>query len=211
MNEIELQNQGKSIVEQAEAFTIVGVETRTLASEQMRAIKAYEKAVIAHHAEPKKAAELAHKAIVAAEKKLLEPATQAGSILNLKCRTWDAEQERILNAERLRLEKEAREKAEAERAAEAKRLWAEGQRAAAKAVKAAPVVVAPVLMPEPVKQAGEASRVVWKFKIIDASKVPDNFKVVDEVALGKFARAMGPKASCPGVEFYSEKQIAVRS
>lgn len=56
----------------------------------------------------------------------------------------------------------------------------------------------------PPKVKGIAYVKVIKFRIIDESLVPAEFRMLDEKKIGAYGRAMGDKASLPGVEFYVE-------
>jgi hypothetical protein len=46
---------------------------------------------------------------------------------------------------------------------------------------------------------------------VDESLIPDEWWVLNEVALGKLARSSGETAKVPGVEFYSEIEDQVRA
>lgn len=103
--------------------------------------------------------------------------------------------------ERRRLLKKA-EKAEtkAEIAAETADLNADRAQAIA-----APEVVAAVRVPT---VAGIATKKVWKFRVTDASLVPDDYKIIDEKKLGALARAMKGTVKVPGVEFYADDSLS---
>lgn len=130
-------------------------------------------------------------------------------------------------ARQRQIEAEARAKADAARvaaeqanAAERKKLLAEAEaadrKAAAAAVKVearseqAAAAVAPVVHVATVapKVAGVTNKKVWRFQILDKSLVPDAFKIVDETALGAYARAMKEGACVAGVRFYSEDSLS---
>lgn len=58
------------------------------------------------------------------------------------------------------------------------------------------------------KVAGIRARVNWKFRIVDASKLPRKYLMPDEVAIGQFVRETKQKGEViPGVEAYSEDGI----
>jgi hypothetical protein len=54
-------------------------------------------------------------------------------------------------------------------------------------------------------QGGPTYRTVWKFKITNASKVPDQYKIVDEVKVGQVVRALKKQTNIPGIEVYEER------
>ena len=59
--------------------------------------------------------------------------------------------------------------------------------------------------------AGVAQRTVRKFRVTDFAKLPDEYKLPNEVLLGKVARENpGVSFAVPGVEFYSESVLAAR-
>jgi len=58
------------------------------------------------------------------------------------------------------------------------------------------------------KVAGIKARVNWKFKIIDANRIPREYCIPDEVKIGGFVRSLKkPGEVIPGVEAYSEDGI----
>lgn len=58
------------------------------------------------------------------------------------------------------------------------------------------------------KVAGIRARVNWKFRIVDASKLPRKYLMPDEVAIGQFVRELKQKGEVlPGIEAYSEDGI----
>ena len=134
-------------------------------------------------------------------------------------------------AEQRRKEAEARAKAEeARRAAETadkaerERLLKEAQKADLQAAAAqakaevkaetAAAVVAPVIeIKAPEKQEGESVRKVWKAKIIDANLIPPAFLAswIDPKKVDDFALTTKGAMKIPGVEFYAENSMAVRT
>lgn len=127
-------------------------------------------------------------------------------------------------AERAAREKAADERRRAEeaaaagRAAEAAKLAA---RAAATETKAAEkaaalderaaAVVAPIIQREAPKVAGLQMRETWLFEVVDPSKVPAEYKIVDESRIGKVVRALKGDTQIAGVRVWMEKAPASRS
>lgn len=58
------------------------------------------------------------------------------------------------------------------------------------------------------KVAGVIIRKAWKVRIVDATKVPRAYMVVNEEALRKVAQATKGTLTIPGVEFYEEDILA---
>lgn len=172
----------------------------------------------------KEAAHQAHKKICDLEKTVSEPLTQVESYLRRQLSAYTTEQERIRREEEARLQQVAREEAEARARKEAEdaqvaaALEAEqaGDAKQAAAIIAAPVQPEPVFVPSVVvertvpKVAGLSTRKAWKFRVVDAAKVPRDFLIVDEAKLRKYATAMQEQAKVEGVEFYPEDSTVVR-
>jgi len=102
----------------------------------------------------------------------------------------DKEQERI-HKERLAAEADARE-----RSARAETLEA----------RADSSVTAP-LAPATPKIKGVSTPKVWDFEITDASKVPDQYKTIDEKKIRGVVKALKADANIPGVRVYQKTQI----
>jgi hypothetical protein len=134
----------------------------------------------------------------------------------------EARRQREIEEAARRKAEEARRAAEAANAAERAKLIREAEaadrKAAAASAKAenqtetAAAVVAPVvtIAPVAVKQAGESTRDIWHFRVIDAALVPNEYKIVNEKALDGIAKATKGSIVIPGVEFYAEKTLAMR-
>lgn len=100
-------------------------------------------------------------------------------------------------AERRKLEEAALKAAEQGKAALAVK-----KMVAAEAVK--------IEAPEFVKAAGTSMRKIWRYKIIDETKIPREFLMVNDSKLGAYARAEKENAKVDGCEFFSEDILASR-
>jgi uncharacterized protein YhaN len=115
--------------------------------------------------------------------------------------------EKELEAQRKAGELKAKEverlkKIAAEEEAKARELAA--KQAAETAAAVPEVHVAPAVP----KVAGIKARVNWKFRIVDASKLPRTYLMADEVRIGQFVRETKKAGEViPGVEAYSEDGI----
>jgi uncharacterized protein YhaN len=104
--------------------------------------------------------------------------------------------------EAARLKKEAEEAAqrERERAAEAERQ-----------AKADAITETVIVKPSVPTVAGIRARVNWKFRIVDANKIPHLFLMPNEVAIGQEVRRLKDKKKAedtiPGIEVWSEDAI----
>lgn len=61
------------------------------------------------------------------------------------------------------------------------------------------------------KRPGVAMRSIWKFRIVDAAKIPREFLIPDEVKIGAIVRAMKGEGAIEGIEMYEEKVVSGRS
>ena len=84
--------------------------------------------------------------------------------------------------------------------------------AAAVAAKQAEEVQAPVVhvIVPTVKIEGVSTRQVWKFKVVDFAKLPDEYKLANEAELGRIARTFHDSEPVPGVAFFAESILAGR-
>lgn len=121
-------------------------------------------------------------------------------------------------AEQRRREQEEADRVAREIEAARKRELMEKARAAAEtnevlakryATKALEVHVAPVNVAA-AKRPGVAMRTVWKFRIIDESKLPRHLLVADEKKIGELVRHLRGLTQIDGVEVYSEPVVAGR-
>ena len=146
---------------------------------------------------------------------LFRPLTDALSNAERKVKqrlvAWKSEQDQIAREnqrkaderarkERDRLQKQADEADEKGRGGRAEIL----RDRAATTIAVAPPTAAP-------KVAGISTRPVWKFEIVDASKVPDQYKTVDEKKIGGVVRALKGDTDIPGVRVWEESTMAARS
>lgn len=107
------------------------------------------------------------------------------------------------------LQAEADEKARKER----ERLEARAQKAieSGKAEKAelllsqAATVVAPILHTEPPKVQGMRTVESWHYEIVDASQIPREYLIPDEVSIGKVVRALKANTKISGIRVFSSE------
>lgn len=112
-----------------------------------------------------------------------------------------AEQARLLEAQRKETERLAKlaEKAE-ERGDESK---AEEFKERAAVVESTALVVASKVE----KVAGLTKTVNWKFRIVDVNKIPREYMLPDEVKIGQIGRVTKGAAKIEGIEFYPEESM----
>lgn len=113
----------------------------------------------------------------------------------------------------------ARQKAEAEAAAakaaalDKAGLKEEANVAMEEAVAIEQAAPAPIYIPpaKVEKAKGVSLGEDWKFTIEDPAKLPREYLVVDEVAVGRVVRALKGACSIPGVKVYSVPRVGLRS
>lgn len=169
-------------------------------------------------------------------KELPKSANEAIDSLKSRAAKWQREENARLEAERRRIERERQErerKLEEARREEMERLKAEEEEEKRTAeifgltpdlkdielqkedvfegslqYKKEIEVKHAVAMKEVEQAAPKNVRKVWKFRVTDKSKVPDEFLIVDEKALGAAVRSGARKIE--GVEIYFEETVVLR-
>lgn len=188
-------------------------------AEHLKTIKAFQKRVIEFFLPHKQRAMDAHRALCADEKKALEPALADES----RCKTllvdWDTAQEQIRRDEERRRQEAARIEEERRRIEEAAAMETEAAATGnadlmeeAVALIAAPVA-APVIVVarETPRVSGISYRENWKYRVVDANKVPREYLMVDESKIRRVVAAMKGQIKIAGVEVYVEKTAAAGS
>jgi hypothetical protein len=178
-------------------------------------IKSVRKQVEELFADSKEQAHKAHKAICAAEKKLLDPLALAEAQYNPMIINYTREQERKRKEEEARIQKEAEEAAKTER----QRLIAEAQAAMdngaddnqgeeliAQAETVVPVPIYRPAAPIP-KPIGLTIADNWTYEVVDINLVPRAYLMVDETKLSKQAKATKDTVPVPGIRFYNAGSV----
>lgn len=98
-------------------------------------------------------------------------------------------------------------------AAEAERLALEAAAAAEAAGQAPPPAPAPPPVPARTRTevATMGGRVTWKARVVDFARLSDEYKLPDMKTLNAKASSSKGTAIVPGVEFYSEESVTVRT
>jgi hypothetical protein len=137
---------------------------------------------------------------------------EAIKLLNKKMGAWDDEQDRLEREAQAEANRKAVEAFEAEklkRAEEAQKALDEGKEETAAAIlDTAPVAPVVEHVPrEKPKVVGLTIKREWKARIVDASKVPHEFRKCepDQTLLNAFARSSEGSKEIPGVVFYQDR------
>jgi hypothetical protein len=170
------------------------------------------------------AAHKAHKTACDLKSSLKKPVEDAiNSLKNLMSR-FDAKKRAEAAAAQAELNKRLREEQERLALVAAQKLEQEANAAKAAGDTAAaemltsmasatldvPVVTVPVATTTPAVE-GISRRVVWKWRLVDEAKIPREYLVVNDAAVGKVVTALKDKTEIPGIEVYPEDAITVRS
>ena len=216
--EDKLRATGSETVEYAKSLAIVNDDAFQTAGEFLREIKARTKQVTDYWADPKAKAAAAHKEIVAKEKAMTAPLTEAEAIIKRSMTVYQQEQlakRRAEEAEIRRKQQEERDRLLAEAAAaETAGNVVEAEVTLAMAEMVEDMAPAPVAPPPP-KAQGISTRTTWKARIVNEKIVPPyangvTIRPVDLSALNGIARLTKGTATIPGIEFYEDASIAVR-
>lgn len=205
--------RGAQIVEQATALSIANEATFVDGGLMLTSIKTIAKNLESEFADPVDKAHKAHKAMVALRDKALLPFRQAEQILKQKLGTYQAaiEKQRQDEAEKLRRQLEAQ--AEADRIAKAQEQMDKNDlEGCQKTLEAPPEFVPPptVTTPLPPKVAGVSFRQVWKFEVVDPSRLPAEYLMPDEKAIRRTVSGLMGRTNIPGVRVWPEQEVSGR-
>lgn len=208
----------------AEVRAITSHEELEGANAMIQDIKAMQKQINDFFDPHVKRAHEAHKALTMDRQKFLGPLIHAEGQLKTVANRFILMERQKAEEERQRLEAEARAVEEQRRKVEAERMRKEAEKlrkageaeaskalqAEAKAVVAAPihvVVDAPAAPPLP---KGMTPTVRWGFKVVDITRVPLEYLIVNEEMVARIASAMKERMSIPGLEAVKIEGIASR-
>ena len=216
LKEVELEQQALTWPEKAKAIAIRNQQTYDEAASLLVSIATLEKEIIEHHKEPKQKAFESHRAICAAEKRLLDPLQDAKAIVKRAIGAFEQEQERIRLEVQRRAEEEARRKEEEARltlAIEAEKHGATEETKAEILTTPLPIQ-APMVAPTFQRAAGISAgrKPVYRWRVVNPDLISRTYLKIDEVKVNGIVRAMGAATRIPGIEVYEDvPNISVRS
>ncbi len=198
------------ITTEASGIVVKSQEDLTLADRFLKTVKAM-RAKVAELCDPVvAAAHKAHKAATALRNSLDEPLEAAERSVKIKTGAY------LTMLETARREEENRRMAEALAAAKIKQeqeamlFAALDEPAAAAEVMAAPVIAEPIAPVAKVEMPAKMQFVsTWSARVIDESKVPREFLVVDYAKLNALAKAMRDGFKVDGCESYEDKSVRI--
>lgn len=163
----------------AAEIVVRDAESYQMAGETWKSLTALEKKIKAYWEDDVSSALKLHRSLVAKRDAMLVPVGERKNALRLDMKAFEDEQERVRRVAQAKAEEEARKAAEEAALAQAVALEANGHKAAAEAVIAAPVVVPSVFVPKTTPNGfGNATRRTW------GAEVTDLMALVKAVAAG---------------------------
>lgn len=209
----ELETRAMTWPERAKSIAIADQRSYETAAGLLLDIAALEKEIKAHHEPIKTTAFAAHKAAVAAEKKLLDPLQEATGILKRGLGAWLQEQERI----RQETERKAREAAAKIEEEQRLALAVQAEEMGAAPETVAEIIETPLPIAQPVAArtyapvAGVSARKLWKWEVVDSKLIPRDYLKIDDVAINRVVAGLKQNANIPGIRVYEETGIAART
>lgn len=208
----QLAAQGADLVAQARALAVDSPESYAVAGVAVVEVKGVRKRIAALFKDAVGKAFQAHRAMCSLRDQVDRAPKDAEAILKKKLGDYDREEERKRREEEDRLRELARVQAEDRQLADAVAAEAAGDAEEAEEIIAEPIAAPVVVLGSTVpKVPGVSGRVYWKFRIVDEALIPRDHMMPNDKTIGAYARSMKGKASMPGVEFYPDHDISVRS
>lgn len=212
----EVEQKAMAVVSQATQVKVVDTESYILAGETWKRLADMEKEAHEHFDPVVKSTDKAHKDAVALRKKVLDPIEQAKTNIKGLMSAYDAEQERIRQAEEARLREEARKREEDARINEAVAMEQEGNGILAEMILSEPVETPVVIVQKEVPKmaGGPVYRTVWDAEVTDllalvkavaAGQVSINALLPNQTFLRQQAQSLKETMKMPGVKAYSRR------
>lgn len=234
---LEMEQEANQLMVTSQAISVVHHEDYLFAAEQLKFIRIRKNQVKELFKEPKSAADKAHKAIVAAEKKILDPLLRAEALYGDKVVLWEREQQRKEREEADRIRREAeermkreaeafREKEESERKALAAQMREQGFEQEADeilGIEPPPPVLTPII-PQPVatiqRAQGVHLRKTYRANVVNlmslvievaAGRQPLAYLMPNQSRLDDVAGALKEEFRVPGCEVVEYVKPVTRS
>jgi len=219
-----IERSAITIADQAKIIRIANGTEYAAAAEMLKNVVSMRKQVEETFSPMKDAAYKAHRAVCDQEKKIMAPVAEAESYLRRTIADYTVKENEARRAEERRLMEEDRRQKEIAAQAQADELALHdaqlaanaGDHARAEEIIAQPRPLAPiratpvVIQSEIPKNTGVSTRENWKFRIVDADKVPKEYLQVNETAIGQVVRALKGRTNIAGVEVYDAGGVSVR-
>ncbi len=201
--------------QRAKSTTVTDATTYTAACELLKGIKALRQRISETFDSHISRAFQAHRALCREKQDAEAPLSEAEGILKRALVAFDDEQERLRRLEEARLREEARIREEQQQLEVAAAMELEAQRTDDHTLllEAMDLVEQPVAEPTVLVQrttpkvSGISFRETWKYKVVDLSKVPREYLMLDAVKVGGVVRALKAGTNIPGIQAYPDKGV----
>ena len=210
-NEIELiEKESNALVVQANNFEIKTQEHYANCANFKKICAAMRKKILETFDPIVKKSKNAYDEARGQRDKHLEPVISAENIAKNKVKQYENEQFKIQQeAERkarmIAEEKARKERERIERQAEKAIEKGQDEKAETLIEKAEEVMPEPVtVMPTIDRVKGMGIRRLWKFRIVDATKIPREYFKIDEMKIGQVVRALKENTNIAGIQVYQE-------
>lgn len=192
-------------------FFVSDAKSREEAVTAARTVKTMKSQIIEFFAASKDNAYKAWKGICQNEKAFTDRLVEVEKRAKSAIIAFDSEQEQIREKERLRLQaiEDARARKEQEKLLRQAENVKTPERKEALLEQATMAAPATVQEEERVKQKGEATKTVWKYRIKNIDLVPRMYLIENHKVLGSLAKATKGQMKIDGIEFYPDKQLAI--
>ena len=215
----ELETKALTLAEEARLLAVTDQPSYELAAERLLAVADLRREIVAHHEPLKRSTHAAWQQILAAEKRLLDPVTDAERVYKSAIAAYEGEQRRIEAEARAKAEAEVRRMAEEQREREIEQAEAEGaDLAEVTAMIAAPL---PTIRPQGQQPAFQSARGIttatnWKGEVVSlellvkavaAGKATSSLVMANETAINQLARATRGTLEVPGIRFFSQATV----
>jgi len=196
--DLALQTTQKAVLSRLASLQITNDADFVTVAEWLAWNRDVQKQVKAHHDPICEAKHKEHKSATAARAALLDPLIKGDGLASRMMSVYRAEQERKRREEQAKLDAEAKKRAEDAVLAEAEET---GDESLLDQPLDVPVVrAAPIVQPE-----GFTFVVMWKFRIVDATKIPRQWLMLDEKKVQKQIEATKMQTAIEGIQVYEEK------
>lgn len=201
-----------SVPDQANAIIIKSNEDYSRAGQLLITIKGIRKKIEDTFKPIKQKMDAAKKEVLDQERAADAPLAKAEGIIKPRIAQWNAEQEKIWKAEEDRLREIARKAEEDRQIAAAIAAEKSGNKEEAEAIIEAPAYIPPVVLAKTTpKVAGISFTKNWKFRIVDAAKIPRQYMMPNETMIGAIVRNSKGVIQIPGIEAYSVETVSSRA
>jgi len=196
----ELAKKTGNVLYDAQSLAIQNDKQFHYASDILRTIKGLQREIDEYFEPIIRKTHEAHKAALNAKKVQSEPLIKAERIIKSKVTTYHEARERVRREEERRRNEELRKKEE-------ERVLQEAIETGDESVLEEPVTILEVKVEDTTRHEGISYSLIWKFRVLDKEKVPEEYKIVDEKKVSQVVRAMKENTNIPGIEAYSEKIV----